>query len=90
MLLFLENDFIVVYKPSKTHVVIDALSRLPNITKPTSVSDQTTDASLFYIKPEWLKDMKEFLRIKKIGGMVLVQQRLVRRAEPFTLKSGGL
>jgi hypothetical protein len=39
LLLFLEYDFIVVYKQSKTHVVVDALSRLPNITKPNSVLD---------------------------------------------------
>jgi hypothetical protein len=32
LLLFLKYDFIVVYKLSITHVVVDALSRLPNIT----------------------------------------------------------
>jgi hypothetical protein len=47
LLLFLEYDFTVVYKLSRTHVVIDALSRLPNITKPTGIYDQTIDASLF-------------------------------------------
>jgi hypothetical protein len=31
LLLFLEYDFIVVYKLGKTHVVGDALSRLPHI-----------------------------------------------------------
>jgi hypothetical protein len=51
-----------VYKPSRTHVVANALSRLPNITKPTSVFDQTTNANLFYIEPKWLSDVKEFLR----------------------------
>jgi hypothetical protein len=62
LLLFLEYDFMVVYKPSKTHVVVDALSKLPNIIKPTSVPYQTIDASLFYTKLKWLKDVKEFLR----------------------------
>jgi len=33
LLLFLKYDFIVVYKLSKTHVVADALSRLPNTKK---------------------------------------------------------
>ncbi len=88
LLLFLEYDFTVVYKPSRTHVVSDALSRLPNSTEPTSVSNQTTYASLFYTKLEWLKDVKEFLRIGQIEGMLLVQQRLVRKAKPFTLKNG--
>jgi hypothetical protein len=50
-----------VYKPSRIHVDTNALSRLPNITKPTMFY-QTTNASLFYIKPEWLNDVKEFLR----------------------------
>ncbi len=57
LLLFFKYDFIVVYKPGKTHVVVDALSRLLNITKPTRALDQTIDASLFYIGPKWLNDV---------------------------------
>jgi hypothetical protein len=49
------------YKPSRIHVIVDALSRLPDVIEPTCVFDQTTDASLFFIEPEWLKNMKEFL-----------------------------
>jgi hypothetical protein len=63
LLLFLEYDFIIMYKPRRTNVVEDALSRLLDITKPTCVPDQTTNASLFYTKLEWLKDVKEFLKI---------------------------
>ncbi len=63
LLLFLENDFTIVYKPSGTHVVISALSRLLYNTKRTNVSNQTTDANLFYIKHEWVNDVKEFLKI---------------------------
>ncbi len=48
------------YKPCRTHVVANALSRLPDITKPTSVLNQTIYANLFYTKLEWLKDVKEF------------------------------
>jgi len=51
LLLFLKYDFIVVYKLGETHVIIDSLSRLPNIPKTTSVLDQTIYASLFYAKP---------------------------------------
>jgi hypothetical protein len=40
--LFLEYDFTIVYKPSKTHVIVDALSRLPNIIEPIGVLDETT------------------------------------------------
>jgi hypothetical protein len=60
--LFLKYDSTIVYKPGKTHVVVDALLRLPNIIEPTGVLNQNTNASLFYTEPKWLKDVKEFLR----------------------------
>ncbi len=63
LLLFFNYDFIMVYKPSKTHVVADALSRLLDSTKPIVVPNQTSYASLFYIGPDWLNDVKEFLKI---------------------------
>jgi hypothetical protein len=50
------------YKPGIIHVVLDALSRLPNIIEPIGVPNQTIDASLFYIELEWLNDVKEFLK----------------------------
>jgi len=54
LLLFLEYEIIGIYKPSKTRVVVDVLSRLPNISKPLGVSYQTMDASLIFIKPIWM------------------------------------
>jgi uncharacterized membrane protein len=36
-LLFLEYEFIVVYKPNKTHVVVDVLSKLSDNSKPLGV-----------------------------------------------------
>ncbi len=65
LLLFLEYDFTIVYKPSKVHVIVDALSRLSDITKPTN-------PSLLYIEPKWLNDVKEFLKIGQIEGMLLI------------------
>jgi hypothetical protein len=58
LLLFLEYDFTVMYKPSRTHVIVTALSGLLDITEPIGVPNQTTYASLFYIKPKWLNDVK--------------------------------
>ncbi len=60
LLLFLEYDFIIIYKLGKTHVVADALSRLPNTTKPTGIPKQYTYASFFFIDSKWLNDVKLF------------------------------
>jgi hypothetical protein len=56
------------------------------------VLDQTIDASLFYTRPKWLNDVKEFFRIGQIKGTLSMQQkqRLVNKAESFTLKNGEL
>jgi hypothetical protein len=62
LLLFLEYDFIVMYKPCKTHVVVNALSRFSDSIKPIGVNDQTINASLFYTRPKWLNDVKSFLK----------------------------
>jgi hypothetical protein len=56
----------------KIHVVANALSRLLDITKLTCVPNQTIDASLFYTKLKWLKDVKEFLKIGHIEGTILI------------------
>jgi hypothetical protein len=48
------------YKPGKTHVVVNALSILLDFTEPIGVPDQTIDLSLFYTNPEWLNDVKDF------------------------------
>jgi hypothetical protein len=53
-----------VYKLSKTHVVANAFSRSPNITKRIGVLNQTTYTSLFYTKLERLNDVKEFLKTR--------------------------
>jgi hypothetical protein len=41
LLLFLEYDFKVVYKPSRSHLMVDALNRLPNKIELVGVLDQT-------------------------------------------------
>jgi hypothetical protein len=41
-----------VYKPSKNHVVVNALLKLPYIAKPIGLPDRTKVASIFYIELE--------------------------------------
>jgi hypothetical protein len=60
LLLFLEYDFIVIYKLNKTHVVIDVLSKLLNVTKSSRILEHTTYVSLFLIELEWLNDVNMF------------------------------
>jgi hypothetical protein len=54
VIVILEYEFIVVYKPGKIHVVVDVLFRLLNSSKPLGVLDQTLDASLFSIQLIWM------------------------------------
>jgi hypothetical protein len=43
LLLFLEDELIVVYKLGKTHVVANVLSKLPYSSKPLGVPNYTID-----------------------------------------------
>ncbi len=61
LLLFLEYEFIIVYKPSRTHVVVDVLSILLDSSKPLGVPYQTIDASLLSIKPIHMQEVKNYL-----------------------------
>jgi hypothetical protein len=54
LLLFLEYDFKIIYKPGKSHLMANALSRLPNQIEPIGVLDQTCDVHMFTLHPEWL------------------------------------
>ncbi len=49
LLLFLEYEFIVIYKPGHTHVVANALSRILDIIELIGVLDQTTYVTLFML-----------------------------------------
>jgi hypothetical protein len=58
LLLLLEYEFTIVYKPSKTHVVVDVLSRLLENLEPLGVPYQIVDASLFFVEPIWMLEVK--------------------------------
>jgi hypothetical protein len=47
LLLFLEYDFKNVYKPGRSHLMVDALSRLLNKVDLVGVPSQTTDVHMF-------------------------------------------
>ncbi len=47
LLLFLEDDFTIIYKLRKVHFVVDVLSRVPNLTKESGVPNQTTNFSSY-------------------------------------------
>jgi hypothetical protein len=44
-----------------------------NIIETIGVPNQTTYASLFYTKPKWLNDVKDFLRTIYVEGMLSLQ-----------------
>jgi hypothetical protein len=50
-LLFLEYDFKIVYKFGKSHLMVDALKRLPNNFQLVGVLDQTNDVHMFTLQP---------------------------------------
>ncbi len=55
LLLFLEYDFKIVYTFSKSHLMADVLSRLFNQAKSVGIPNQTIDAHMFTLHPEWLQ-----------------------------------
>jgi hypothetical protein len=63
------------YKPYRTHVIANALSRLPDLTKPIGVPNQTIDVNMFYTKLEWLNDVNFFLRTNKIENKLFIQYK---------------
>jgi hypothetical protein len=54
LLLFLKYDFKIIYKPDRSHLIVDALNRLHNQIEHVGVSNQTCDVHLFTFQPKWL------------------------------------
>ncbi len=63
-LLFIKYEFKIVYKPSRTHLVVDVLSILLNNSKPLGVPNQTMDASLFFVEPIWMQEANMLNHLK--------------------------
>ena len=62
LILFLEFDFKVIYKPGKIHGVADALSRNEGAEPATGIPDQTTNAQLFSMQPDWTHPIIDYLQ----------------------------
>ncbi len=88
LLLFMEYDFKIVYKPSRSHLMADALSRLHNQTEPIVIPDETSDVHMFTLQPEWLHNVYEYLLKGVILERFITSQRqyLAQRAKPFVFQ----
>jgi len=86
----MEYEFRVVYKPNKTHVVVDVLSNLSDSSKPLGVPYETMDASLFFVEPLWMQEVKTYLEISQMPKTLnLVQkQKLAKKVVTFIFKEG--
>jgi hypothetical protein len=67
LLLFLEYDFQITYKPGRSHLMVDAFNRLSNHIELAGIPYQTYDAQLFTLQPKWLQNVYEYL----LEGMML-------------------
>ncbi len=64
MLLFLEYNFSMVYKPMHFHLVVDVLLQLLDAIKNPGVHDKTIDASLFIFQLEWIQEVHTYISTK--------------------------
>ena len=92
LLLFLEFDFKVIYKPSKTHGVADALSRNERDEPATGIPDQTIDAHLFSILTDWTQPIIDYLQTGTFSPSMTkeARKRLAYQAIPFQVIQGKL
>ncbi len=88
LLLFMEYDFKFFYKIDRSHLMANALSRLPNHTEHVGVPNQTCDAHLFTLQPQWLQNVYEYLLEGLMPKRLTTSQRqyLAQKAKPFVLQ----
>ncbi len=85
----MEYEFIVICKLGRTHVIADALSKLPNNSKPLGVSNQTVDASLFYVEPIWMQDVKTYLETDARNSELSSKIEVRKKGKTFHSKRGN-
>jgi hypothetical protein len=88
----LEYDFKIIYKPGRSHLMVDAFNRLRNHTKHVGIPDQTCDVHLFTLQLEWLHSVYEYLlkRVMPKKIFYIPRQYLAQRTKPFVLQKGVL
>ncbi len=65
LLLLLEYDFTVICKLGKVRFVVDALSRMPDLTKECGVPNQTMNTPFFLLQPMWLEEVSKYFTTGK-------------------------
>ena len=85
LLLFLEFDFTVVYKPGKTHGIADALSRNEGVEPAIGIPDQTVDAQLFAVEPDKFQPIIDYLQTGHFPVTMTKEatKRLEHKAIPY-------
>jgi hypothetical protein len=88
----MEYDLKIVYKPGRSHLMVDALSRLPNHIELVGIPYQTCDAHLFTLQPKWLHSVYDYLLKGVMPKRFTTSQRqyLAERAKPFVFQKGAL
>jgi hypothetical protein len=92
MLLLQEYDFEVAYKPGRSHVMADHLSRIESGEDPSEVQDQFPDASLFmvHVQPfeDWQAPFIEYLNHERLLSALATpqeQDKIKQLSGPFVL-----
>jgi hypothetical protein len=65
MFLFLEYDFLIIYKLGRFHFVADALFQMLDLIEQNGVSNQKMDATLFLLQSVWLQEISKYLITRK-------------------------
>jgi hypothetical protein len=85
LLLFLEFNFTVVYKPEKMHGVADALSRNEDAEPAVSILDQRVDAQRFTTDSDWLHRKVDYVTCRTFPANMTeeARKRLAHKAIPY-------
>jgi hypothetical protein len=65
MFLFLEYDFLIIYKLGRSHFVADALFQMLDLIEQNGVLNQKMDATLFFLQSVWLQEISKYLITRK-------------------------